>query len=63
MSLGDTIFKIGVLVDPLNVTLLFMVPLVASMIFVYAIGYMAHEPASIAILRPVKSVLPAPCLC
>jgi NADH-quinone oxidoreductase subunit L len=44
MSLGRGFFNIGVLVDPLNATLLFMVPLAATMIFVYAIGYMAHDP-------------------
>ncbi|MFZ4814066.1 MAG: NADH-quinone oxidoreductase subunit L, partial [Phototrophicaceae bacterium] len=44
MSLGETMFRIGVLADPLNALLLFMVPLAATMIFIYAIGYMAHDP-------------------
>ncbi|MEM6530779.1 MAG: proton-conducting transporter membrane subunit, partial [Chloroflexota bacterium] len=44
LSLGTGTFNIGVLVDPLNATLLFMVPLAMTMIFIYAIGYMAHDP-------------------
>ncbi len=44
MNTGEGTFNMGVLVDPLNATLLFMVPLAATMIFVYAIGYMAHDP-------------------
>jgi NADH-quinone oxidoreductase subunit L len=47
MSLGaseETAFKIGTLVDPLNSAMLFMVPLAASMIFVYSVGYMWNDP-------------------
>ncbi len=44
MALGDSFFRIGVLVDPLNAAMLFMVPLAMTMIFIYAIGYMAHDP-------------------
>ena len=44
MSLGEGVFQIGVLADPLNAILLFMVPLAMTMIFIYAIGYMAHDP-------------------
>ncbi|MFN3706080.1 MAG: NADH-quinone oxidoreductase subunit L [Thermoflexales bacterium] len=41
---GDTVFNIGVGVDPLGATFLFMVPLVASLIFIYSTGYMANDP-------------------
>lgn len=44
LATGTTALKIGVLVDPLNVTLLFMVPLAVLGIFTYSIGYMAHDP-------------------
>lgn len=44
LSTGNTAFNMGVLVDPLNATLLFMVPLAVLCIFIYSIGYMAHDP-------------------
>ncbi|MGB1286558.1 MAG: NADH-quinone oxidoreductase subunit L [Aggregatilineales bacterium] len=44
MNTGDTVLSMGVLVDPLNVLLLFMVPLAVLCIFIYSIGYMAHDP-------------------
>ncbi len=44
MNLGDGVFNIGVFADPLNAAMLFMVPLAMTMIFIYAIGYMAHDP-------------------
>jgi NADH-quinone oxidoreductase subunit L len=44
MNTGTTTFNLGVLVDPLNTLLLFMVPLACTMIFIYSIGYMAHDP-------------------
>ncbi len=44
MSLGTTGFSMGVLVDPLTVVMLFMVPLAVLCIFIYSIGYMAHDP-------------------
>ena len=44
LSLGDTVFKMGVLVDPLTVIMLIMVPLACLMIFIYSIGYMANDP-------------------
>ncbi len=44
LALGDGFFQIGVFVDPLNAVMLFMVPLAMTMIFIYAIGYMAHDP-------------------
>jgi NADH-quinone oxidoreductase subunit L len=46
MSLGapGSGFYMGVLVDPLTTIMLVMVPLACTMIFIYAIGYMAHDP-------------------
>ncbi len=41
---GLTAFRMGVLVDPLTVIMLIMVPLACTMIFIYSIGYMAHDP-------------------
>jgi NADH:ubiquinone oxidoreductase subunit 5 (subunit L)/multisubunit Na+/H+ antiporter MnhA subunit len=41
---GASIFNMGVMVDPLTVVLLIMVPIACTMIFIYAIGYMAHDP-------------------
>ncbi len=36
---GDTVLRMGVLVDPLTAVMLFFVPLACLMIFVYSIGY------------------------
>jgi len=44
MSTGLTTFRMGVLVDPLTTVMLFMVPLAVLCIFIYSIGYMAHDP-------------------
>ncbi|GAB4521642.1 MAG: NADH-quinone oxidoreductase subunit L [Anaerolineae bacterium] len=44
MATGLTAFRMGVLVDPLTTVLLFMVPLAVLCIFIYSIGYMAHDP-------------------
>jgi NADH-quinone oxidoreductase subunit L len=44
MDTGLTTFNMGVLVDPLTAVMLFMVPLACTMIFIYSIGYMAHDP-------------------
>ncbi len=44
LSTGNTTFNMGVLVDPLTAVMLVMVPLACTMIFIYAIGYMAHDP-------------------
>ncbi|NDJ61540.1 MAG: NADH-quinone oxidoreductase subunit L, partial [Chloroflexi bacterium] len=44
MSTGTTVFMMGTMVDPLTVIMLVMVPLAATMIFIYAIGYMANDP-------------------
>ncbi len=44
MSTGETSFFMGVLVDPATVIMLVMVPIAVLMIFIYSIGYMAHDP-------------------
>jgi NADH-quinone oxidoreductase subunit L len=44
MATGLTNFRIGVLVDPLTIIMLAMVPLAIVCIFIYSIGYMAHDP-------------------
>jgi NADH-quinone oxidoreductase subunit L len=44
MATGLTQFQMGVLVDPLTTVMLIMVPLACTMIFIYSIGYMAHDP-------------------
>jgi NADH-quinone oxidoreductase subunit L len=44
LSVGVEALRMGVLVDPLTAVMLFMVPLAVVCIFVYSIGYMAHDP-------------------
>ena len=44
MDTGDSSFNMGVLVDPATVIMLVMVPIAVLMIFIYSIGYMAHDP-------------------
>ncbi len=44
MDTGETVFHMGVLVDPATVIMLVMVPIAVLMIFIYSIGYMAHDP-------------------
>ncbi|MDX2078764.1 MAG: NADH-quinone oxidoreductase subunit L [bacterium] len=44
LAMGADAFRIGILVDPLTVVMLFMVPLAVMCIFIYSIGYMAHDP-------------------
>ncbi|MFO7321526.1 MAG: NADH-quinone oxidoreductase subunit L, partial [Chloroflexota bacterium] len=44
LDTGLTAFRMGVLVDPLTTIMLIMVPLACTMIFIYSIGYMAHDP-------------------
>lgn len=44
MDLGQTVFQMGVSVDPLQAVMLFMVPIAMLMIFVYSIGYMSAYP-------------------
>ncbi|MCS7060465.1 MAG: NADH-quinone oxidoreductase subunit L [Anaerolineae bacterium] len=41
---GETALRLGILVDPLGATFLFMVPLTCSLIFIYSTGYMASDP-------------------
>ena len=41
---GATALRMGVLVDPLTAVMLVMVPLAVMMIFIYSVGYMAHDP-------------------
>lgn len=41
---GATTLDLGVQIDPLTVALLFMVPTVCLMIFIYSIGYMDGDP-------------------
>ncbi len=41
---GTQMLRVGVLVDPLNAVMLFMVPIVVLCIFIYSIGYMANDP-------------------
>ncbi len=43
MNTGNTFFSMGVMVDPLTVAMLIMVPLAVTMIFIYSIGYAAHD--------------------
>jgi NADH-quinone oxidoreductase subunit L len=42
-EMGDNDFNIGVVLDPLTLIMLIMVPVAAFAIFVYSIGYMAHD--------------------
>ncbi len=44
LNLGETVFKMGVAVDPLTAIMLFMVPIAMLMIFIYSIGYMNAYP-------------------
>jgi NADH-quinone oxidoreductase subunit L len=44
LDTGRTTFNMGVLVDPLTTIMLVMVPIAVLCIFIYSIGYMAHDP-------------------
>jgi NADH-quinone oxidoreductase subunit L len=44
MDTGRTTFNLGVLVDPFTAAMLVMVPITVLAIFIYSIGYMAHDP-------------------
>ena len=44
MDTGASSFNMGILVDPATVIMLVMVPIAVLMIFIYSIGYMAHDP-------------------
>jgi len=41
---GSTVFRFGLLIDPLTAMMLFVVTYVGSMIFIYSIGYMQDDP-------------------
>src|SRR5436309_9525254 len=40
---GDTTLRIGWVLDPLSACMLVMVTFVGSLIFIYSVGYMAHD--------------------
>ncbi len=40
---GDTVLKLGWLLDPLTAVMLVMVTFVSTLIFIYSVGYMAHD--------------------
>lgn len=44
LATGLEQFRVGVLVDPLTAIMLLMVPIAVLCIFIYSIGYMAHDP-------------------
>lgn len=44
MDTGASTLNMGVLIDPATVIMLVMVPIAVLMIFIYSIGYMAHDP-------------------
>jgi NADH-quinone oxidoreductase subunit L len=44
IATGESFLTMGVLVDPLTVVMLFFVSIAVLMIFIYSIGYMAHDP-------------------
>ena len=44
LPLGLEVFSLGVYVDPATAIMLFMVPLVCLMIFIYSVGYMHGDP-------------------
>ena len=42
--LGDTALRLGWVLDPLSASMLVMVTFVGTLIFIYSVGYMAHDP-------------------
>jgi NADH-quinone oxidoreductase subunit L len=44
LPVGDVTMGLGLYLDPLSVVMLFMVPLVCGMIFIYSVGYMRGDP-------------------
>ena len=44
LSLGDMVFKVGFLIDPLTVTMMIVVTFVSLMVHIYTIGYMHDDP-------------------
>lgn len=45
MPAGSLNVQFGVLIDPLSLTFIMLVTFVGSLIMVYSVGYMAHDPA------------------
>src|SRR5688572_69951 len=43
ISLGATSVKLGWVLDPLSAVMLVMVTFVGGLIFIYSVGYMAHD--------------------
>src|SRR5437899_9709424 len=43
LQIGDTWVKLGWVLDPLTAVMLVMVSLVGLLIFIYSVGYMAHD--------------------
>ena len=41
--LGETTFKLGWVLDPLSASMLVMITFVGALIFIYSVGYMAHD--------------------
>lgn len=44
LPMGTGVLSIGILVDNLSLVMLFMVPLVCLLIFIYSVGYMEGDP-------------------
>jgi NADH-quinone oxidoreductase subunit L len=44
LPIGREVFSLGVYVDPATTVMLFMVPLVCLMIFIYSVGHMQGDP-------------------
>ncbi|MBN1259514.1 MAG: NADH-quinone oxidoreductase subunit L [Anaerolineae bacterium] len=44
LFLGEQVFMLGLYIDPATAIMLFMVPLVCLMIFIYSVGYMQGDP-------------------
>ncbi|MBS1251560.1 MAG: NADH-quinone oxidoreductase subunit L [Anaerolineales bacterium] len=44
IPMGTSVLSIGILVDNLSLVMLFMVPLVCLLIFIYSVGYMEGDP-------------------
>ena len=42
-EVGDSSLKLGLLLDPLTAVMLVMVSLCSTLIFIYSMGYMAHD--------------------
>src|SRR5262245_61674021 len=42
-SLGETSFRLGWLLDPLSASMLVMITFVGTLIFIFSVGYMAHD--------------------